>query len=88
MSMCRNLSRHNPLLCEKYHPELWAGKWLCCGETVKGVAGCQPISWLPRPTKSDPAPPVPLTDPLLNLGTATECIVNWISLKYYENYFY
>ena len=35
------------------------------------MVGCQPISWLPRPTKSEPAPPVPLTDPLLNLGTGT-----------------
>lgn len=68
IQLLRNLSRHNPVLSDKYHPELWAGKWLCCGETTKGVAGCQPISWLPRPTKSDPAPPVPLTDPLLNIA--------------------
>lgn len=31
----------------------------------QGALGCQPISWVPRPTKSDPAPPVPMTDPLL-----------------------
>ena len=40
------------------------GKWLCCGETPKSCLGCQGISWTPRPTKSEPAPPLPLTDPL------------------------
>jgi len=63
--LLRNLSRHNPNLADKFHPELWSGKWLCCGEPSKNIGGCQPISWTPRPTKSDPAPPLPLSDPLL-----------------------
>jgi len=68
VQLVRNLVRHNPGLVDKYHPGLWGGKWLCCGEGTKSVLGCQPISWTPRSTKSDPAPPVPLTDPLPHLG--------------------
>ncbi|XP_023331198.1 tyrosine-protein kinase Btk29A [Eurytemora carolleeae] len=64
--LLRNLIRHNPALCDNFHPELWSSKWLCCGEPNKNVLGCQPISWIPRPTKSDPAPPLPLSDPLLS----------------------
>jgi len=56
----RNLARHNPILADKFHPELWSGnKWLCCGEPSKQFPGCQPITWVPRPSKSDPAPPLP-----------------------------
>lgn len=66
--LLRNITRHNAALADKYHPELWTGKWLCCGEPSKSLAGCQPITWVPRPTKSEPAPPVPLTDPLLLLA--------------------
>jgi len=62
--LLRNLIRHNPGLSDLYHPALWQGKWVCCGETIKSMQGCQPISWTPRPTKSDPAPPVPVTNPL------------------------
>ena len=47
--------------------ELWSGKWLCCGEPSKNIGGCQPISWTPRPTKSDPAPPLPLSGKLVLL---------------------
>jgi len=68
VQLVRNLVRHNPGLVDKFHPGLWGGKWLCCGEGTKSVLGCQPISWTPRSTKSDPAPPVPLTDPLPHLG--------------------
>ena len=39
------------------------------------MLGCQPISWVPRPTKSDPAPPVPLTDPLTDLAGQPERLV-------------
>ena len=63
----RNLVRGNTCLVDKYHPEIWAGKWLCCGEASKAVVGCQPITWTPRSTKSDPAPPLPLSDPLSTL---------------------
>jgi len=73
--LIRNLSRHNPGLSDTFHPELWSGKWLCCGEPNKSVLGCQPISWVPRPTKSDPAPPVPLTDPLTDLAGQPERLV-------------
>jgi len=64
VQLVRNLVKYNNGLVDKYHPGVWGGKWLCCGEGTKSVAGCQPISWTPRSTKSDPAPPVPLTDPL------------------------
>lgn len=64
VQLVRNLVKYNNGLVDKYHPGLWGGKWLCCGEGTKSVVGCQPISWTPRSTKSDPAPPVPLTDPL------------------------
>jgi len=64
MQLARNLVRHNPGLLDRFHPGVFAGKWLCCGETPKSCLGCQGISWTPRPTKSEPAPPLPLTDPL------------------------
>jgi len=64
MQLARNLVRHNPGLLDRFHPGVFAGKWLCCGETPKSSLGCQGISWTPRPTKSEPAPPIPLTDPL------------------------
>lgn len=64
MQLARNLVRHNPGLLDRFHPGVFAGKWLCCGETPKSCSGCQGISWTPRPTKSEPAPPIPLTDPL------------------------
>ena len=50
--------------CCKQTTLKFLGKWLCCGETQKSAPGCQCISWTPRPTKSEPAPPLPLTDPL------------------------
>lgn len=77
MQLVRNLVRHNPGLVDKFHPGLWgAGKWVCCGELTKSGLGCQGISWTPRPTKSDPAPPVPLTDPLSpDLPIAPERVV-------------
>jgi len=64
MQLARNLVRHNPGLLDRFHPGVFVGKWLCCGETPKSCLGCQGISWTPRPTKSEPAPPIPLTDPL------------------------
>lgn len=64
VQLARNLVRHNPGLADRFHPGVYAGKWVCCGEAGKGAPGCQGISWTPRPTKSEPAPPVPLTDPL------------------------
>ena len=54
------VGNHNPFQLMS----MFAGKWLCCGETPKSCSGCQGISWTPRPTKSEPAPPIPLTDPL------------------------
>lgn len=63
IALMRNLVRTNANLAEKYHPSLWAtGRWPCCGETTKGAnAGCEPITWTPRQTKSDPAPPLPMS---------------------------
>lgn len=57
----RSLVRGNTCLSEKYHPGVWSGKWLCCGEVNKQITGCQLITWTPRNTKSDPAPPLPDT---------------------------
>jgi len=60
----RNLVRTNNCLVDRFHPGVWQhSKWLCCGENNKLIEGCQPISWTPRTTKSDPAPPLP-SDPL------------------------
>jgi len=63
ISLLRNLVRTNANLAEKYHPSLWStGRWPCCGETTKGSnAGCEPITWTPRQTKLDPAPPLPMS---------------------------
>jgi len=75
VQLARNLVRHNPGLVDRFHPGVHAGKWACCGETGKGAPGCQSISWTPRPTKSEPAPPVPLTDPLTLAAEAPERLV-------------
>ena len=48
-----------------------SNKWLCCGEAIKSTTGCQPISWVPRPSKSEPAPPVPVP-PTVPGGGAVE----------------
>ena len=66
----RNLCRANPNLSDKYHPTIAtsSGRWLCCGEpsvvsrsstSSLTSGGCQPITWTPRQTKSDPVPPLP-----------------------------
>ena len=36
-----------------------SGRWLCCGDTSRASSGCEPITWTPRPSKSDPVPPLP-----------------------------
>jgi hypothetical protein len=76
VQLARNLVRHNQGLVDRFHPGVFTGgaagdgrdwcpgKWLCGAETTNGAAGCQAISWTPRPTKTEPAPPVPLSDPL------------------------
>lgn len=63
----RSLVRANSCLADKFHPGVWSSKWLCCGEVSKGAPGCQPITWTPRNTKSDPAPPLPLSDPITDM---------------------
>ena len=57
-------------LADKFHPGVWSGKWLCCGELSKQVPGCQLITWTPRSAKSEPAPPLPLSDPVTDLDDA------------------
>ena len=63
ISLLRNLIRANAHLAEKFHPSLWtAGRWPCCGDNSKtSTSGCEPITWTPRQTKSDPAPPLPVS---------------------------
>ena len=58
----RSLVRGNTCLQDKYHPGVWSGKWLCCGSPDKSLTGCQMITWTPRTSKSDPAPPLPVHD--------------------------
>ena len=60
IALLRNLVRTNPALSDKYHPRQWsAGRWICCGDTSRSTSGCEPITWTPRPSKSDPVPPLP-----------------------------
>jgi len=66
----RSLVRANSCLADKFHPGVWSGKWLCCGELSKQVPGCQLITWTPRSAKSEPAPPLPLSDPVTDLDDA------------------
>ena len=51
--------RSNANLADKYHPCQWSSKWTCCGETNRSASGCEPITWTPRQSKSDPVPPLP-----------------------------
>lgn len=60
ITLIRNMVRSNPNLADKYHPCQWSGsKWTCCGETSRSANGCEPITWTPRQSKSDPVPPLP-----------------------------
>lgn len=60
LALIRNLVRANTSLSDKYHPRQWsAGRWTCCGDASRGSSGCEPITWTPRPSKSDPVPPLP-----------------------------
>ena len=52
--------RSNNSLSDKYHPCQWsAGRWICCGDSSRNAPGCEPITWTPRQSKSDPVPPLP-----------------------------
>lgn len=60
IALVRNLIRANSCLTDKYHPCQWSGaKWLCCGDSNRSQPGCEPITWTPRQSKSDPVPPLP-----------------------------
>ena len=62
LSLTRNLCRNNTNLAEKFHPQQWsAGRWLCCNDNVRSTVGrgCEPITWTPRQSKTDPVPPLP-----------------------------
>jgi len=60
ITLIRNMVRSNANLADKYHPCQWSGsKWICCGETSRSANGCEPITWTPRQSKSDPVPPLP-----------------------------
>ncbi len=60
MALIRNLIRSNSNLADKFHPFQWsAGRWICCSDTSRSNPGCEPITWTPRQTKSDPVPPLP-----------------------------
>ena len=60
IALIRNLIRSNNSLSDKYHPCQWsAGRWICCGDANRNQVGCEPITWTPRQSKSDPVPPLP-----------------------------
>ena len=60
IALIRNLIRSNNPLSDKYHPCQWsAGRWICCGDANRNQVGCEPITWTPRQSKSDPVPPLP-----------------------------
>ena len=60
IALIRNLIRSNNPLSDKYHPCQWsAGRWICCGDSNRNQPGCEPITWTPRQSKSDPVPPLP-----------------------------
>ncbi len=60
IALLRNMVRANANLSDKYHPRQWStGRWVCCGDANRTNSGCEPITWTPRPSKSDPVPPLP-----------------------------
>ena len=84
----RNFCRTNSHLSDKYHPTIAisAGRWLCCGDSTvvsrsssasSHSGGCQPITWTPRQTKSDPVPPVPQdvrSSPMVNTSSTSQIL--------------
>ena len=63
-----------------------AARWLCCGESTvvssrssssQHSGGCQPITWTPRQTKSDPVPPLPQdlrSSPMVNNSSTSQLL--------------